>query len=262
MMNSDAGKGFSGDQGRPADEPTRILASMSRVSASEELQSRVTANLAPSAEAIEAIGPEMDFGDGALVLRLKARESKAYEEVMRELGPRLLATAVRMLGNEDDAREAVQDAFLQAFRNMQRFDGKSKLSTWMHRIVINACLMKLRTKRRKPSVSIETLLPKYDNDGHMELPIQSWRRGESGNADDAPDESLRRRVREEIESLPEEYRAVLMLRDVEDLDTAETAVVLEISESAVKTRLHRARQALRARLDAVVRGDAAREGGK
>jgi RNA polymerase sigma-70 factor (ECF subfamily) len=92
----------------------------------------------------------------------------------------------------------------------------------------------------------------------MELPIQSWRRGESGE-DETPDESLRRRVREEIEALPEEYRAVLMLRDVEDLDTAETAVVLGISESAVKTRLHRARQALRAKLDMVVRGVTSQE---
>jgi RNA polymerase sigma-70 factor, ECF subfamily len=156
----------------------------------------------------------------------------------------------------------VQDAFLSAFRNMQNFDGKSKLSTWLHRIVINSCLMKLRTKRRKPSVSIETLLPRYNDEGHMELPIQSWRRGETGNADDAPDDSLRQRVREEIETLPEEYRAVLMLRDVEDLDTAETAVVLGVSESAVKTRLHRARQALRSKLDLVVRGERSQEGGK
>lgn len=231
---------------------------MTRVTASDDFPSRVTANLASSPEVIEAIEPGTDFGDAELVLQLKARDGKAYERVMRELGPRLLATAVRMLGNEDDAREAVQDAFLQAFRNIQNFDGKSKFSTWMHRIVINACLMKLRTRRRKPSVSIETLLPKYDNDGHMELPIQSWRRGESGE-DETPDESLRRRVREEIEALPEEYRAVLMLRDVEDLDTAETAVVLGISESAVKTRLHRARQALRAKLDMVVRGVTSQE---
>jgi RNA polymerase sigma-70 factor (ECF subfamily) len=235
---------------------------MSRVTAADDFPSRVTANLAPHADEIEAIEPEADFGDGALVLQLKARDGKAYERVMRELGPRLLATAVRMLGNEDDAREAVQDAFLSAFRNMQNFDGKSKLSTWLHRIVINACLMKLRTKRRKPSVSIETLLPRYNDEGHMELPIQSWRRGETGNDDDAPDDSLRQRVREEIETLPEVYRAVLMLRDVEDLDTAETAVVLGVSESAVKTRLHRARQALRAKLDLVVRGERSQEGGK
>lgn len=252
-VNSSRTWGFSRVERNPTAEPARIAASMTRVTASDDFPTRVTANLAPSPEAIEAIDPGTDFGDAALVLQLKARDGNAYERVMRELGPRLLATAVRMLGNEDDAREAVQDAFLSAFRNMQSFDGKSKFSTWMHRIVINACLMKLRTRRRKPSVSIETLLPRYDNDGHMELPIQSWRRGETGE-DDSPDESLRRRVREEIEALPEEYRAVLMLRDVEDLDTAETSVVLGISESAVKTRLHRARQALRAKLDMVVRG--------
>jgi len=258
QVNSSRTPGFSRPGRNLATEPSRIAASMTRVTASDDFPSRVTANLASSPEVIEAIEPGSDFGDAALVLQLKAGDGKAYERVMRELGPRLLATAVRMLGNEDDAREAVQDAFLQAFRNIRNFDGKSKFSTWMHRIVINACLMKLRTRRRKPSVSIETLLPKYDNDGHMELPIQSWRRGESGE-DETPDESLRRRVREEIEALPEEYRAVLMLRDVEDLDTAETAVVLGISESAVKTRLHRARQALRAKLDMVVRGVTSQE---
>ena len=257
-VNSSQTPGFSRPGRNLATEPSRLAASMTRVTASDDFPSRVTANLASSPEVIEAIEPGSDFGDAALVLQLKAGDGKAYERVMRELGPRLLATAVRMLGNEDDAREAVQDAFLQAFRNIRNFDGKSKFSTWMHRIVINACLMKLRTRRRKPSVSIETLLPKYDNDGHMELPIQSWRRGESGE-DETPDESLRRRVREEIEALPEEYRAVLMLRDVEDLDTAETAVVLGISESAVKTRLHRARQALRAKLDMVVRGVTSQE---
>lgn len=185
------------------------------------------------------------FGDSALVAELKAGSARAYERVIRELGPRLLTTAQRMLGNEEDAKDAVQDAFLSAFRNIHTFDGNSKVSTWLHRIVINASLMKLRTRRRKPAVSIDALLPRFSDEGHMELPIASWREKDDGERYDA---ETRRRVRDEVENLPDEYRTVIMLRDIEGLDTAEAAAVLNISESAVKTRLHRARQALRERL--------------
>jgi RNA polymerase sigma-70 factor (ECF subfamily) len=195
-------------------------------------------------EPIEVISPDQDYGEGALLLRLRAKDARAYEQVIRDLSPRLIATAARMLGNEEDARDAVQDAFLSAFRNVQNFDGKSKLSTWLHRITINASLMKLRTKRRKPAVSIEDLLPRHREDGHFEVPIASWREKPMAEYD----LDMRHRVREEIENLPDEYRTVIMLRDVEGLDTAEAGVVLGISESAVKTRLHRARQALRERL--------------
>lgn len=190
-----------------------------------------------------------DFGERELVVRLQAGESDAYERVVRELGGRLFATALRMLKNEDDAREAVQDAFLSAFRNIKNFDEKAKLSTWLHRIVINASLMKLRTKRRKPSVSLDALTTRPNGESGGEPPVASWRRGEDG-ADDAPGEDeVRERLRREIDQLPDEYRTVLMLRDIEELDTAETATVLGVSESAVKTRLHRARQALRDRLE-------------
>ncbi len=185
-----------------------------------------------------------DFGDSALVVRLKAGENSAYEDVIRELGGRMLATATRMLGNEDDAREAVQDAFLSAFRSIATFDEKSKFGTWLHRILINACLMKLRTRRRKPSVSLDEVAERMSDGNRSEVPIASWR---ERSAEDL-DEETRARVRDEIEELPDEYRTVIMLRDIEDLNTEETAAVLEISVSAVKTRLHRARLALRERL--------------
>jgi len=195
-------------------------------------------------EPIEVISPGGDYGESSLLLRLRAKDARAYEQVIREMTPRLLATAIRMLGNEEDSRDAVQDGFLSAFRNIQNFDGKSKLSTWLHRIVINASLMKLRSKRRKPTVAIDDLMPRHRDDGHFELPVAGWR--EKPNAE--YDLEVRQRVRDEIENLPDEYRTVVMLRDVEGLDTAEAGVVLGISESAVKTRLHRARQALRERL--------------
>lgn len=185
-----------------------------------------------------------DFGDADLVARLKAGDGRAYEDVIRELGGRMLATAVRMLSNEDDAKEAVQDAFLSAFRNIQNFDEKSKFGTWLHRILINACLMKLRTRRRKPASSLNELAERVNDGNHSELPIASWR---EKNPDEL-DEETRSRVREELQHLSDEHRTIIMLRDIEELNTEETAAVLGISTSAVKTRLHRARLALRERL--------------
>ena len=82
--------------------------------------------------------------------------------------------ARRIVGSEEDARDVVQDAFLNAFRSLDRFEGNAKLSTWLHRIVVNAALMKLRTRKRKPEQSIETLLPGFLDDGHHEERFQSW----------------------------------------------------------------------------------------
>jgi len=180
--------------------------------------------------------------DGALLDRLRAGENSAYEELVRTYGGRLLAVARRFLRSEDDARDAVQDAFLSAFRSIDRFEGNARLSTWLHRIVVNAALMKLRTRRRKPEQSIEELLPGFLENGHLERPASPWRQTE---LDGVEREQLRGLLEENIGRLPEGYRNVLMLRDIEGLDTQETAEVMGLSEGAVKTRLHRARMALR-----------------
>lgn len=182
----------------------------------------------------------------ALVKRLRARDDSAFEELVRAYGGRLLATATRILGNPEDARDAVQDAFLSAFRAIDSFAGESRASTWLHRIVINASLMKLRSRARKPEESIEAHLPQFTEDGHFQTPPAEWK--------EPADVLIQRRqtrdlVRKSIDRLPETYRTVLLLRDIEELDTEETARVLEISTNAVKTRLHRARQALRTLLD-------------
>jgi RNA polymerase sigma-70 factor (ECF subfamily) len=180
--------------------------------------------------------------EAALVAQLRAGDEKAFEQVVRSYGGRLLAVARRIVGSEEDARDAVQDAFLNAFRSLDRFEGNAKLSTWLHRIVVNAALMKLRTRKRKPEQSIETLLPGFQDDGHHEERFKSW---------DEPIDQLMERaenralVRKQIDALPEGYRTVLVLRDIEGLDTEETANVLGLTVNATKIRLHRARQALR-----------------
>ncbi len=193
-------------------------------------------------------------GEADLVARLRAGSDAAYEELVRAQGARLLAVARRLLRSEEDARDAVQDAFISAFRAIDRFEGGSLLSTWLHRIVVNAALMKLRSQQRKPETSIEDLLPRFLEDGHFAEPPAEWQQ--------SADQALERRetrllVRQAIDLLPESYRTVVLLRDIEGLDTAETAKALGVTPNAVKIRLHRARQALRGQLDEHMRESAA-----
>ena len=126
------------------------------------------------------------------------------------------------------------------------FRGDARLTTWLHRIVVNAGLMKLRTRRRKPEESIEDLLPRFQEDGHQLDPAVPW--SDSARPEAASLE-IRLLVRRNIDRLPEGYRTVLLLRDIEGYDTEEAARVLGISANAVKVRLHRARQGLRTLLD-------------
>lgn len=194
---------------------------------------------------------EVASEEAALLARLRAGDEEAFEELVRAHAGRMLGVARRILGSSEDAQDAVQDAFLSAFRALAKFEGGARLSTWLHRIVVNASLMKLRTRRRKPQVSIEELLPHFLEDGHQARPAQPWKLP----ADAALERvELGRLVRRSIDRLPETYRTVLLLRDVEDLDTAEVAELLGVAPNAVKTRLHRARQALRNVLDPELRG--------
>jgi len=194
--------------------------------------------------------PKPATADAALLARLRAGDDSAYEELVRCHTGRLLAVARRFLRSEEDAHDAVQDAFVSAFRSIDGFEGQAQLSTWLHRIVVNASLMRLRRARRKPEEPIDALLPGFLENGMMERPASPWR---SEGLDPSERNELRKLVLDGIGRLPESYRNVLMLRDVEDLDTQEAAEMLGISPGAVKTRLHRARQALRELLEPELR---------
>jgi RNA polymerase sigma-70 factor (ECF subfamily) len=191
--------------------------------------------------------------EAKLVAALRAGDEQVYEQLVRSLGGRMLAVARKFLPNEEDARDAVQDAFLSAFKSIDQFHGDARLSTWLHRIVINAALAKLRSRRNRPEPSIDDLLPKFLGDGHQAEPAVEWR--------DSSDVLLQREetrglVREAIDQLPETYRTVLLLRDIEGLETQETAQLLGVTTGVVKTRLHRARQAVKKLLDAHFHGEA------
>jgi RNA polymerase sigma-70 factor, ECF subfamily len=185
--------------------------------------------------------------EGDLVTRLKSGDEEAFERLVREHGGRLLAVARRFLRDEEEARDAVQDCFLSAYRSIKNFEQGSRLSTWLHRIVINASLMRLRRRQRKPEEPIEDFLPQFQADGHqVNHPTPDW----EGSAESLLARSQTRAiVRAAIERLPESYRAVLLLRDIEEMSTEEAAHSLGVTENAVKIRLHRARQALRGLLE-------------
>jgi RNA polymerase sigma-70 factor (ECF subfamily) len=181
--------------------------------------------------------------DVLLVGRLQRGDEAAFEELVRHHGGRLLSVARRFLGGSEDAQDAVQEAFIRAFKAIHSFEERAQLHTWLHRILVNTALMKLRERRRKPEESIDDLLPTFAADGHQTVESREW-----------SDALLEQKetaglVREAIARLPESYRVVLVLRDLEERDTAETARILGTTTTVVKVRLHRARQALRTLLD-------------
>jgi RNA polymerase sigma-70 factor, ECF subfamily len=185
--------------------------------------------------------PVVAMGEEDLVAALRAGHECAFEEMIRRYGGRLLAVARRICRNEEDARDVLQSAYLSAFRSLDRFEGSAQLSTWLHRIVVNTALMRLRTRKRKPEESMDVLLPAFQEDGHHVEQFSEWALPADRLIEREEDCEL---VRTCIAQLPETYRRVLLLRDIEELSTEETARLLDTTISAVKVRLHRARQAL------------------
>ena len=187
--------------------------------------------------------------EATLLMGLRAGNEPAFEHLVRHYGGRMLAVARRFLTCEADCADAVQDAFLSAFRSLNSFAGGSSLGTWLHRIVVNACLMKLRARSRSRQVPIDDLLPTFDENGHHAQPARPWHDEALSLLDRT---ELREHIRNCIDRLPEPYRAVLLHRDIEEFDTDQTARHLGITPGSVKTRLHRARQALRTLLEPIV----------
>ena len=181
--------------------------------------------------------------DAMLVARLQAGDPDAYETLVRIHGGRLLSVARRFLPNNEDAQDAVQEAFIKAFRAIGTFEERAQLHTWLHRILVNTALMKIRSRKRRPEESIDDLLPTFQADGHQTTESRDWSDAIFERKETAAI------VRQAIAQLPDHYRMVLTLRDIEERDTMETADALGTTTTVVKVRLHRARQALRTLLD-------------
>jgi RNA polymerase sigma-70 factor, ECF subfamily len=193
-------------------------------------------------------------GDAEILAGVRAGDESACEALVRQHGGRMIAVARRLLRSEEDSADAVQDAFLSAFRSLDRFEAHSTLATWLHRIIVNVSLMKLRARSRSREFRIDDLLPTFDETGHHSRPVRPWEDRALARLAQAETSA---HVRACMERLPSGYREILLLRDIEELDCEQTAQFLGINLGAVKTRLHRARQALRSLLEPVVLGEKA-----
>ncbi len=176
----------------------------------------------------------------------------AFEDIVRRYRDRVYRLAFGMVKSQAEAEEVVQDTFLNAWRNIASFRGDSKPSTWLYRIAANTALMRLRSKQRKPTINFDEVPNGASLSGEVELlgPPTAWSR--------QPDEKLltselSKVIDEAVDMLPEKYRLVLLLRDIEGLSNEEVAGTLGLTIPTVKSRLHRSRMFVRERIEAYFR---------
>ncbi len=181
--------------------------------------------------------------------QLKSGEEAAFHELVKTLGPRLLRTAEHLLADHAEAQDCLQETFLQVHQKIDTFRGEASLGTWVHRIVINTCLMKLRGRKQK-TASLETLLSEFDGNCRLE-PIWQFHKSVEEVVEQ---QDTRVKIARHIQQLPDGYREVLILRDIEGYTTAEVCEMLSLSLSTVKVRLHRARAALKKILEPYLEG--------
>ena len=184
--------------------------------------------------------------EAELVEGLRAGDSAAYREFVDSNSANVYNLALKLLGDEQEAEDVLQETFLSAFRGIDRFKGRSKLSTWLYRIAYNASLMHLRKRKRMTTFSLDQPFGDEEQAGaSSSRHLVDW--------STVPDDQLltaeaREEMDRAIAELPESLRATFVLRDIQGLSGAETAEILGITVQAVKNRLHRARLKLRSRL--------------
>jgi len=194
--------------------------------------------------------PGADTSDETLAARAAAGDEPAFEALVMRYQARVFRLARRLTAEDGDAQDAMQETFLQVHRGLPAFRGEARFSTWLYRIATNAALMQRRARARRPTESLEAYLPRFDGAGrHAGTPAEL-------QAPCRVEEVLDRRLLAEkaragIERLPDLYREAFVLRDLEELPTAEVAEVLGLEPAAVRQRVHRARLMLRGYLAAL-----------
>jgi RNA polymerase sigma-70 factor (ECF subfamily) len=176
---------------------------------------------------------------------LKRKEASAFEQLIAQHGAMLYRVALRLLGQREEAEDVLQEALLKVYQNIHTFDGRAALTTWLYRIVVNTALMRLRAQTRIPKEVLDTTGPLFTDEGEHAQEVAEWAL--------TPEAVLLRQetlsvLQQGIERLPELYRAVYVLAEIEGLPYQEIATILDLSVGTVKTRLHRARLFLRAML--------------
>jgi RNA polymerase sigma-70 factor (ECF subfamily) len=187
--------------------------------------------------------PAAESSDETLAARAAAGDTSAFELIVHRYQARVFRLACR-LTSDTDAPDVLQETFLQVYRHLPSFRGESQFGTWLYRIATNAALMHRRATARRPSESLEAFLPRFDADGtHCATPVELQ---VASHADELLDrQTLAEKARAVIARLPDGYRDAFVLRDLEDMPTAQVAQVLGIEPAAVRQRVHRARLMLR-----------------
>jgi RNA polymerase sigma-70 factor (ECF subfamily) len=188
--------------------------------------------------------------DSVLLEELRKGAPEAVENLFDRFHAKIYSLAMSILKNESDAEEATQDVFLTVVQKAHTFKGNSALYSWIYRICVNTCLMRLRGKRRGETVSIEDFMPVFTEDGMHASLIDDWSKEVERKA---LDKELGQVIQRFTGDLSEKYRVVFVLSDVEGLSNEETAQILGLTVPAVKSRLHRARLYLRERLTRYLR---------
>jgi RNA polymerase sigma-70 factor (ECF subfamily) len=190
--------------------------------------------------------------DEALASRAATGDDHAFETIVRRYQARVYRLAGR-LTSETDAPDVMQETFLQVHRHLPSFRGDARFSTWLYRIATNAGLMHLRARARRPAEPLDAFLPSFDATGtHCDTPVQLR---VVSDADELIDrQALAGRARDGLARLPDLYREAFVLRDLEEMPTADVAEVLGIEPAAVRQRVHRARLLLRGYLQDVIGG--------
>ena len=188
--------------------------------------------------------------DESLAAQAAAGDDRAFESLVTRYEGRVYRLACR-LTSETDAPDVLQETFLQVYRGLRTFRGESRFSTWLYRIATNAALMNRRARGRRPSEPLDQYLPRFDANGvHAGTPEELQL---ASKADELLDsQALAERAREGLARLPEMYRDPFVLRDLEELSTAEVAELLGLEAAAVRQRVHRARLMLRGYLSDLV----------
>lgn len=183
--------------------------------------------------------------DRELVEGLRRGEPRAVEALVDRYGAWIHRVVRRMLDDPRDAEEVTQDVVFTVFRKIQTFKGEAAFSSWVYRIAANAAYARLGARRSRHEVALEPLLPVFDDEGRHVQRVVDW---SPQLEDPAVAREARAAIEQSLRRLPEEYRAVFVLRDVEGLSNEDTAAALGLTVAAVKSRLHRARVVLRQRL--------------
>lgn len=189
--------------------------------------------------------PVVDHSDQEVIDKILSGEKRAFEILIRKYNSRLFKIGMSLVNNDTDVEDIMQVCFIKAYKNLSQFENRSAFGTWLVRILINECLLHLKRKKRTISMDTNLISESSGNVNQPETPSSVL-----------VNKELAKLLEDSLARLPEKYRLVFVMREIENMSVAETGAALSVSESNVKTRLNRAKSMLRRHLSSYYKDDA------